>query len=462
MKIDKNHLTKIIDSGVLPVEIPFVNGIGLELTELLREIKGKRYVYRGFANGKSVVIKCFLGSKVREARREIEGLKLLDEAAIKTAPILWQIIDPSVAILVYQFVDGEDLSKRYQRQEFALVDKEDWFLAAFNMLKEFHQAKLIQHDIHLGNFIFNDNGLVAIDTATVRKVKHAKEFRENVALFLAQFYDCNIGSLTELIDYYCADFTDQKIDTQQFRDLLLQIQKKRFDKALSKTMRDCTQYQTISKAGYTGMQQREYNGVVAHLLDNDIDKLMENGEPLKLGNSSTVSLVEIENKAYVIKRYNQKNLLVLLKRQFRTSRAKISWLAANWLTMIGIHTPKPVAFLETNRGGLKREAYFIAEYVKGVDLEDKISSSDENSGYLVDLSYLFQMMQRYRFSHGDMKATNLLVVGSSLWVTDLDAVQLNLSQKKSGKGFRKDSQRLLKNWQDDNEISEIIKRCVNT
>mgnify|MGYP001055457412 FL=1 len=106
MKIDKNHLTKIIDSGVLPAGIPFVNGVGLELTELLREIKGKRYVYRGFANGKSVVIKCFLGSKVREARREIEGLKLLDEAAIKTAPILWQVIDPSVAILVYQFVDG--------------------------------------------------------------------------------------------------------------------------------------------------------------------------------------------------------------------------------------------------------------------------------------------------------------------------------------------------------------------
>ena len=205
-----------------------------------------------------------------------------------------------------------------------------------------------------------------LDTATVRKVKHAKEFRENVALFLAQFYDCNIGSLTELIDYYCADFAGQKIDTQQFRDLLLQIQKKRFDKALSKTMRDCTQYQTISKAGYTGMQQREYNGVVAHLLDNDIDKLMENGEPLKLGNSSTVSLVELENKAYVIKRYNQKKSACFVEeRQFRPSRAKTSWLAANWLTMIGIHTPKPVAFLETSRGGLKREAYFNRRVCEG-------------------------------------------------------------------------------------------------
>ncbi|MBW1746795.1 MAG: hypothetical protein JRJ25_11240 [Deltaproteobacteria bacterium] len=82
----------------------------------------------------------------------------------------------------------------------------------------------------------------------------------------------------------------------------------------------------------------------------DPDSVIDSSRLLKEGNSSTVALAEVNGKLLVIKRYNIKNFIHALKRYLRNTRAWTSWRNAHRLELLGIPTPKPIAFLERRWG----------------------------------------------------------------------------------------------------------------
>ena len=60
---------------------------------------------------------------------------------------------------------------------------------------------------------------------------------------------------------------------------------------------------------------------------------------------------------------------------------------------------------------------------------------------------LFERMCQGSISHGDMKATNLIVCGERLLVIDLDALAHHRSKRRFLKQYRRDLQRFMDNWQ---------------
>jgi hypothetical protein len=90
---------------------------------------------------------------------------------------------------------------------------------------------------------------------------------------------------------------------------------------------------------------------------------------LKDGNSSTVAVIKIDKKNYVVKRYNIKGFWHGVSRAFRPSRAYNSWRNALLLEMLGIATAHPYLFLEQRRLWLFRgRAYYLCEYIPADDL----------------------------------------------------------------------------------------------
>ena len=190
------------------------------------------------------------------------------------------------------------------------------------------------------------------------------------------------------------------------------------------------------------------------------DTYIDSGTLIKGGRTATVAKVMIDGKPYVLKRYNIKSLWHRIRRLFQPSRAWVCWRNAHMLDMLGIATPKPLLMMEWRFGSLRREAYFLCEFVEGEDalhfLEKEPINSPAWTRTLDQFRALFRAMRDYGIVHGDMKATNFLVTDQGLTVLDLDGMFQESDQRRFAKAFGKDLQRFAKNWENDPEREQQV------
>jgi len=203
-----------------------------------------------------------------------------------------------------------------------------------------------------------------------------------------------------------------------------------------------------------------HNEAMARFLD-DPDLVIDASRLLKDGNTSTVALVEVGGQRLVVKRYNIKNPWHALNRSLRPSRAWVSWRNAHRLALLGIPTPKPIAFLEKRWGPFRSVAYFIMEYVDGIDAYRLFHSDTareiNREGLVKRLGKLLQLFADASISHGDFKATNFIVANEGLAIIDVDGMCEHRLRWRFRRAFRRDCKRFMKNWTDLPEVARIFR-----
>ena len=199
-----------------------------------------------------------------------------------------------------------------------------------------------------------------------------------------------------------------------------------------------------------------HNEAMARFLD-DPELVIDASRLLKDGNTSTVALVEVGGQRLVVKRYNIKNPWHALNRSLRPSRAWVSWRNAHRLALLGIPTPKPIAFLEKRWGPFRSRAYFIMEYVDGIDayhlLHSDTAKEINREGFVKRFGKLLQLFADASISHGDFKATNFIVADEGLFIIDVDGMCEHRLRWRFRRAFRRDCKRLIKNWTDLPEVA---------
>ncbi len=176
---------------------------------------------------------------------------------------------------------------------------------------------------------------------------------------------------------------------------------------------------------------------------------------VKDGTRNTLHRVTTDIGDLVVKRYNTKNAWHRVRRNFQTSRALNCWHMGELFRSGGIDTPEPMAVVEDQRGLFSGRSWYICRYVGSTGLPDYLGSADwEEKFESVQgrVCELFQALKSHRFSHGDLKGSNLLVCGDRLAVVDLDAAKQHRSRVLHRWAFDDDKARFLKNWADVPEI----------
>jgi len=196
---------------------------------------------------------------------------------------------------------------------------------------------------------------------------------------------------------------------------------------------------------------------------SDPDMLIQKGQPLKLGNRTSVVKLQLTDRAYVVKRYNLRNNLHTFVHGFLRSRARRCWESALLLHEQGINTPRPVAFLEQRIYGLGMRSFLVTEYEPGKRLCDYFSqqrfalarsANNQNAWlqnqhqFLKELSSIWNKLAAGKLTHGDMKLANFLVSESgTLSLIDLDSMRKHNSDLTWEWARRKDWMRLLRDLQ---------------
>lgn len=196
-----------------------------------------------------------------------------------------------------------------------------------------------------------------------------------------------------------------------------------------------------------------------------LDDCIEKGEYLKQGKSSTVSVVTLDNKRMVIKRYNIKDKFHGLRRAFRPSRASVSWENAHMLESYGIKTAQPVAFIENRKGFLRSKSYLITEFEEGESCSNFFSSNKHSSKdkkiVAESIINVFIQLWAVKITHGDLKTSNILIVDKKAILIDLDSMVQHSREAALIKAYDKDINRFFKNWRNDNVNNALFKSIYN-
>ena len=183
---------------------------------------------------------------------------------------------------------------------------------------------------------------------------------------------------------------------------------------------------------------------------SDPDKFLDDSSTrfFKRGRTSTVAMVVINDRPLVVKRYNIKGILHGIRRAFMITRAEHSWRNAMRLKEIGIKTPEPVGFVEKRFGLLRSTAYFINEFVEGPRAVDffRKEAPKEKARVAAEIVEIFNKLKSFKISHGDMKATNILITNGRPSLVDLDAMRIHSINTLFKRAYRKDILRFFKNW----------------
>ena len=433
-------------------EVILDGGFQLELTGreklvcdvVYRHLPGKRLVFGAHWGGAEVLVKLFFQRKYMD--RERIGLKAITESGIPCPQEVWSLVDEGGGY----FIATEFLSDAASLQEcyegLSSQQLKPLLRDAIALIGQLHRAGWMQADIHLDNFLLSQGKLHIIDGGGIESLNGRIS---NLALFFAQMIPDYDELAPELIDAY----GETAPTKEELLPAIIQMREQRIKHYLSKTVRSCTQFcvEKTASAFIATERSRERKQLAQLMMEPEV--AFGGAQFLKRGNTATVVKIAGDDGDWVLKRYNIKSFWHGLSRCFRPSRAWISWQSAHRLELLGIATPKPLAMRENRSGPLRREAYLVTEYAVGDDLKTWLMKwKDSQFPEWLDhqVVRLFDIFWTSSISHGDMKATNFIVVDEQIQIIDLDSVRWHGSEKAFMKAFRQDLQRFMENWQGNN------------
>lgn len=177
--------------------------------------------------------------------------------------------------------------------------------------------------------------------------------------------------------------------------------------------------------------------------------------------STIVSLFEINNQSFVVKKYNIKSFIHGLKKCLWRTRAKKCWISSHRLLKLGLATPKPIAMVEKRFGPFRRESYYIYEYNFGTNLKElffEISIQNIKAhSYIHLLIDTLKKFQKNKIYHGDMKLQNFLIQDNKLIILDLDSMRFYHSKKLFNYHYQKDLKHLIRvNFKDKRNLATSL------
>lgn len=465
--------------GKNKLKIPFGVTIGkdnlsLQCKNLLRFVPGRRAVFSGSWGKKKIAAKFFFKPLryKKHVKKEMNGNYLLKQAQIPTSNILYSDFSKKLKshILIFEFLDNSTSLKNI----FELFEHENisessmkYLVCLVRLIAKIHENGLIHADLHPDNFLLQNDTIYALDGASIKKIGAnpltKEKSLENLAIMLSQI---NITNKKILYNFAHAYAVERKYEnSNQIAEKLEILIKKshwsRTAKYLKKIYRRSTQI--VCKKSFSSLMlcHRKYYtpAMESFLQDPDIAFHNPGDSLLKAGNTTTLVRHKIDGVELVVKRYNMKNIFHALRLAFKKSRADISWRSAHLLLRNRINTPKPVAIKEIRFGPFRNKAFFICEYINGESARNFFPNAkpDEVKIPAEAIINIFSQFKSLKISHGDMKATNIIIHDAIPFIIDLDAMTWHKRNLRFAYARKKDKTIFMKNWENNSQISGLFK-----
>ncbi len=215
------------------------------------------------------------------------------------------------------------------------------------------------------------------------------------------------------------------------RDLKLPLEmamKEHISREIERCFHNNRDFQVIQTGGLLWHVRRAALRDAHRMVLEDPDAFLRPGSKL-IKDSRGTTVARTPGDA-LLKRFNLKKYRNLVKHQFSPSRARKAYKRAYHLEMIGIRTPRVIAYADRSIFGFIRRSYLLMEFLPDVRIgaETLKSLTAEQVKARRDLiaaaGRLVGLLHGEGFSNRDLKASNLLVARNrELWLVDLDGIK---------------------------------------
>ena len=430
----------------------------LEVEAVIRSVAGQREVIKGTWCSKPVYAKRFIGNKARKHfLRDLSGILALSKAGILTPGILCgdnPVENDSYVLVIDAIPNSENAEQFYLHSSHP--ERARLACQLVRVVAQHHQANIIQTDLYLKNFLVAGEDIYTLDGDGIREYRFLSRKRalKNLAVLISKFDALEVERwLPKLLEVYAIarnwpsvpDLVSFKRLVNQHRTLVATHY------ADKKVFRQCTDVNIYLQPRLFEAVSSSFTSKGFPISVHACDRLIEESMSLKKGNTCTVSLAEIDGIKTVIKRYNIKGFWHGLSRALRQTRAAASWANAHRLNILSIATPKPIALIEERFGYFRGKAYFLSEYLDAPDASTffaQIKNKKSQAEAIQNIVEMFYRMYLLKLSHGDMKASNIKMLGETPYLIDLDSMQQHAWDFLAKKRHVKDLKRFMRNWQD--------------
>jgi glycosyltransferase involved in cell wall biosynthesis/tRNA A-37 threonylcarbamoyl transferase component Bud32 len=167
-------------------------------------------------------------------------------------------------------------------------------------------------------------------------------------------------------------------------------------------------------------------------LCDQLDRLIDQGRSFKADTTSTVAGTSELGSRWVIKRYNNKGFISTLKMLIRASRAERAFEKGLILRKLGVNTPRPLLYAVRYKNGLPYNCYIVCEQSPGDTLANLYNRGEltrqQWPAIVASIHDILDSLHSRAITHGDIKATNLLMHDGEVALIDLDSLRIHWSR----------------------------------
>lgn len=420
----------------------------------------------------TVLAKIF--SNLKSFHEELKTLSRLQALNIKVPTVLYQgrILKHPAYVILYEKPEPFLLLDE-QLKNSTHSERKPMMFSLLSWLIKLHDNGFNLKTFSFKNFLWQPSEIIFFSGTDGLQKKSSHPITEILGLKDLALILANLPlSFDEEIEQWCPFYLKGRgfiFTLEKLAQLKTQI-------ALCRSKGICKKYQAINNVSKihkhrvgikTIVYQTEQTSDIFKKTLIDPESIMQNVQSrlLKAGDTTTLMKAFVGNQPVIIKRYNIKSIWHGIRRAFRRSRAAVCWNNAHYLTDLNLLTPKPLAYIEKRLGFFRRQAYFIMEYLPGINLlefcTDPKRKNFEIEVVAKKVIQLINNLAQVRLSHGDLKATNILLVNDEPVLLDLDAMRLHPSRGRWSKARKRDLRRFMKNWRNYPEVEKIFSPLIS-
>jgi len=476
MPKDQNIYQLVVDTSAAE---GFTSSASMEVETLssLRHLPGRRSVWHACIkeSGQEVLLKVYdqHPKQTRDSNAEWENACLLKAFGVNIADPLFlaKSSEGEIAVGFHFIKDATDLNELVSERDANRPNScSELFAVLLDLHAREHNAGCFQKDNHLGNYLWGDGVLYALDAGSFvfegealmldARVQSLAMLAANVPLparsdFLHQL---------EVYLNLCPSWINKEELERALAEAIPAAVRTRRDAYAKKTRRSCTEFVKKNNKKRTWLACKDLNPELKKTLLKDPDSLINEGSVIKKGNTCTVAEVKNGDQEYILKRYNQKPFIYRLSHTLLTPRAQRSWTNGHVLRLFGIRTPRPLACLMIKSGAMLEKAYLLMEKIPGTPLNkaDRAKILADQSQIPKEFAKCWNELDQLQVNHGDMKASNFMVDEQGrLSLIDLDGMELGKQGAEHERQKGKDMARFMRNWAKEPEVAAVFKQAVS-
>jgi tRNA A-37 threonylcarbamoyl transferase component Bud32 len=384
------------------------------------ELSGRNYYLKRYRHGSHTLVPLKFFWKRSQARQEWELAREMEARGVPVVRHLalgeyWSWTGLRESILITEGFPGEPVRAQTAREAEAIC--------AF--LARMHEAGVIQHDLHGANLLWEPR------SGEIRLVDlYGSEIKQHIS---QAERDRNLAVLRMTLPIPVS--AEVAALSQRLRRTALAYRSKR-------AWKHNREFAPKRVGGLRWQVRLPFcNGKAEKIMAAPHQFLDEEARILKAGRSATVGAAD----GFVLKRYNYRRPVNLLKDLFRRSRAFRAFRKAYHLELAGIATARPVAAANRIRLGVATSSYFLMEEIpESTGLRDFAGNLEQA---IAAVAELLARLHEEGFTHRDLKLSNLVFDGGGRpYLIDLEG--LHFAGEVSTQRARADLARLWRGAQD--------------